>query len=152
MDNQSWPEPVTVAEHEGLGFKRVVESGGWAVALKNHRPLGDIDHLTSLQRHLMSDEVFTLLGGSGILVIDRSSDQSGSDIGLMPMEKGKVYCIHKGVWHATLGSEGIKLLIVEDRATSKENSETYQLRPDQITFLTREFQAKYAALLSQNLD
>jgi mannose-6-phosphate isomerase-like protein (cupin superfamily) len=146
MNDQSQPGPVTVAEHAGQGFKRVVESGGWAVGIKNHRPLGDIVNLTSLQRHLLSDEVFALLGGNGVLVIDRSPDQSGSDIGLIPMEQGKVYCIHKGVWHATLGSEDIKLMIVEDRATSKENSETYPLRPDQIASLTHEFQAKYASL------
>ena len=137
MENKALQELILITEHDGEGFKRVVESGQWSVAIKNYQPLNDINNIDALMRHLLTDEVFILFEGGCILLTDCSADQSGTDIDCLPLEKGKVYCVNKGVWHATIVSKDVKLIIVEDRNASQENSETYHLSQEQIAAITK---------------
>ncbi|TCL70884.1 hypothetical protein EDC14_100829 [Hydrogenispora ethanolica] len=134
---------LSIEEYSGEGLKRVVESGSWFVGIKNYKPFNDVDNLSALERHFLTDEVFVLLEGRCVLLIDRSPDQSGSDIVSVPMEKGLVYCIKKGVWHNTIVSRDVKIILVENRDTSMENSAMFDLSPEQIQSLTKELKAKY---------
>lgn len=102
MSAQKTPRIFTVAEHNSAGFKQVIESEGWAVAIKNYQPLNALKNLGPFKRHMLSDEVFILLEGNCVLMCDQSSGQTGNAIVCKLMEKGKVYCVHKGVWHATV--------------------------------------------------
>ncbi len=134
---------LLVEEYSGEGLKRVVESGSWFVGIKNYKPFNDVDNLSALERHFLTDEVFVLLEGRCILLIDQSPDQSGSDIISVPMEKDLVYCIKKGVWHNTIVSRDVKIILVENRDTSMENSAMYDLSPEQIQTLIQELKTKY---------
>jgi mannose-6-phosphate isomerase-like protein (cupin superfamily) len=143
MDNQALSGIIAISDYDGEGLKRVVESGEWFVGIKNYKPFNDVNNLVALERHMLTDEVFTLLEGTCILLVDRSANQSGTEIVSVPMEKGKVYCINKGVWHNTIVSQDVKIILVENRNTSMENSEMYDLTPEQIATLTKDLKAKY---------
>lgn len=118
---------LNVSSYDGLGLQRVVESGEWFVGIKNYKPFNDVNNLESLERHLLTDEVFVLLEGKCVLLVDSSSNKDCSSIEQVSMDNGKVYCINKGVWHNTILSKDAKLILVENRNTSNENSEVYNL-------------------------
>jgi ureidoglycolate hydrolase len=136
-------EQISIEEFSGEGLKRVAEYEEWFVGVKNYKPFNDVDNLKSLERHLLTDEVFVLLDGKCILLVDSSSNQKGTDIECIPMEKGKVYCIHKGIWHNTITTKDAKLILVENRNTSGDNSEMFDLSNSQIKSLISDLKKKY---------
>ncbi len=140
MTNPAASGTITIAEYNDPGFKHVFESKEWAVAIKNYQPLNDLQNLGPFKRHLLSDEVFILLEGKCVLLYDDSANQAGTAMVCEALAKGKVYCVGKGVWHATAVSRDVKLIIVEDRNTSKENTEALQISQQQIGDLTQRIQ------------
>lgn len=87
-----------------------------------------------MEKHLETDEVFVLLTGKCVLLIQTAEDK----IALCPMEQGKVYCIPKGVWHNTIVSKNAKMVLIENRNTSGENSQVFDLSPEQLSGLKQE--------------
>lgn len=122
---------LKIESYDGEGLKRAVESGDWFVAIKNWKPANDIDGFDMLERHLKTDEVFVLLAGDCTLLVDRSPNDDCSDVGCVAMEPMKVYCIPKGVWHNTITSKDAKLILMENRDTSMENSEIKTLTAEE---------------------
>ena len=102
------------------GYERMVEGGGWCVALANYCGVWERGRTTYLERHLETDEVFVLLEGEGSLLI-------GKEMTEVVMEKGKIYNVRCGEWHQLICSPKAKLLIVESDATSDENTERMYL-------------------------
>lgn len=143
MNEDALKGVIAVSEYNGEGLKRVVESGEWVVGIKNYKPFNDVNNLTVLERHLLTDEVFVLLEGVCVLLVDRSAGQTGTEIVCVPMEKGKVYCINKGIWHNTIVSQDVKMILVENRNTSMEKSELHDLTKEQIAALTKELKTRY---------
>jgi hypothetical protein len=47
------------------------------------------------------------------------------------MLPGKIYNVKRGIWHAVVLSRDGSVLIVENRNTSKENSNYSMLKPEQ---------------------
>lgn len=123
---------VSVEQFEGEGLKRVVESGDWFVGIKNWKPANDRAHFDCMERHLLTDEVFVLLEGGCTLLVDHSPENQCTDIRCLPMQKNRVYCIHPGVWHNTITTLDAKLILVENRNTSMDNSEVRVLTRDEI--------------------
>ncbi|XXD08975.1 hypothetical protein ACMYSN_23320 [Klebsiella sp. R445] len=101
----------------------MVESAGWFVGIKNWKPENDIQHITMLERHLLTDEVFILLDGKCTLLLLDGDEMTNPRVHSVPMEPYKVYCIPKGAWHNTITWPGVKLALIENRDTSAENSE-----------------------------
>ncbi|WP_174507910.1 cupin [Klebsiella oxytoca] len=101
----------------------MVESAGWFVGIKNWKPENDIQHITMLERHLLTDEVFILLDGKCTLLLLDEDEMTNPRVHSVPMEPYKVYCIPKGAWHNTITWPGVKLALIENRDTSAENSE-----------------------------
>ncbi|HWR45907.1 hypothetical protein [Sporomusa sp.] len=130
-------EKLVVEAFEGEGLKRVVESGDWFVGIKNYKTANDAQLFTFMEKHFLTDEVFVLLSGGCVLLIDVSADDSCSDIRLCPMETGKVYCVTKGVWHNTIVTKDVKMILVENRNTSGDNSEMFNLPEDQLIALRK---------------
>lgn len=127
-----------IESYEGEGVKRVVESGDWFVGVKNYKPGNDAALFTAMERHFETDEVFVLLAGKCTLVIDISPAGNCGTLSCVPMEAEKVYCIPKGVWHTTVTSKDAKLILVENRNTSMENSEMLELSPDKLADLRKQ--------------
>ncbi|CAA7603250.1 RmlC-like cupin domain protein [Acididesulfobacillus acetoxydans] len=119
-----------IFEYQGTGVRRVVESGDWFVGIKNYKLANDLRTLETLERHLLSDEVFILLEGECVLVVADATENL--TVQATKMERDKVYCVTKGVWHTTILNEQCKLILVENRNTAEENSEILGLSSELI--------------------
>ena len=107
---------IEVSEHSGAGYLPLVKFGSWRVAIANYAAHFDRATYRYFERHLLTDEVFVLLEGEAELVAGRGAEP-------LRLETGKLYNVRQGVWHALLLSENAKVLIVEERETSRENTE-----------------------------
>ncbi len=107
---------IEVSEHGGAGYLPLVKFGSWRVAIANYAAHFDRATYRYFERHLLTDEVFVLLEGEAELVAGRGAEP-------LRLETGKLYNVRQGVWHALLLSEDAKVLIVEERETSRENTE-----------------------------
>jgi quercetin dioxygenase-like cupin family protein len=90
----------------------VLESGEWKIGLLGYNVR--FSALTEMERHLHSDEAFVLLEGDATLYTDTEKQK---------MEPLIVYNIPKGVWHHVVADRNARILVVENRDTSKENTE-----------------------------
>jgi hypothetical protein len=135
--------PATLLEiHEShlTGFKPLVDSDYWRVALLNFEPALTPQRLSEFQRHNESDEVFVLLSGRCILFLGDGED-SIQQVFAQDLEPFKLYNVRRRAWHAHTLSEDAKLLIVENRNTSRANSPRIKMTPEQhaeILHLTRQ--------------
>ena len=127
----------SVYEYDGEGTKPVIESGDWSVCIKNYKSGNDIELFDYVEKHNLTDEVFILLQGTCVLLVDKS-DGACTDFTYIPLEKGKVYSIKKGVWHNAVVSRDVKIILVENRGTSNENSEVITLPKEKIEQLRYE--------------
>ena len=98
--------------HSFEGFRAVLESGEWKLGLLGYNTR--FSALTEMERHLCSDEAFVLLEGEAVLHTDTEEQK---------MEPLIVYNVPKGVWHHLVLDRDAKILVVENRDTSKENTE-----------------------------
>lgn len=108
------PKGLTVKDYEGEGYDRTFTYSSWRVAFLNFAER--FDHITYLERHLLTDEVFVLLNGTAELLIG----ETGAPVS---MENGKLYVVAKGAWHNIRVSPDAKVLVIENSDTGKENSE-----------------------------
>lgn len=115
-ENRGTMEGIEVSEHRGEGYLPLVRFGSWRVAIVNYGEPFDRAVYRYYERHLLTDEVFVLLEGEAELVAGRGAES-------VPLETGKLYNVRQGVWHALLLSRDAKVLIVEERETSRENTE-----------------------------
>jgi ureidoglycolate hydrolase len=114
------------------GLKRVYENDKWMVGIKNWKPANDIANIDCLERHNETDELFILLSGSCVLLAANEKAGGGLELSATKMESGKVYNIPCSLWHNTVTSKDVKLILVEDSATGSANSEVIQLDAGQI--------------------
>lgn len=126
---------LRIESYDGEGVKRSVESGEWFVGIKNYKPGNDAVLFSMMEKHLETDEVFVLLAGGCTLIIDVSPAGTCENLSCVPMELSKVYCIPKGVWHTTITSKDAKLILVENRNTSMDNSEMLELNAGKLAEL-----------------
>ena len=103
---------IEVYSHSFEGFRAVMESGEWKIGLLGYSER--FSALTEMERHLLSDEAFVLLDGEATLYANEEK---------LCMKPYAVYNIPKGVWHHIVLDRDAKVLIVENRDTSKENTE-----------------------------
>ncbi|HXP96168.1 MAG TPA: hypothetical protein VN809_05615 [Telmatospirillum sp.] len=130
-------EKIKIEEFDGEGLKRAIESDSWFVGIKNWKPANDAAEFDMIERHMQTEEVFVLLEGGCTLLIDHSAKNDHSDIRCIPMERNKVYCVPRGVWHNTITSKDAKLILMENRNTSNENSEMYTLSAPELSVLRK---------------
>ena len=104
--------------YDGADFRRLIESDGWSVAFL--RRSERFATFGMLERHLETEEVFVLLSGSATLYATETEDAEPVSEKMKPLT---VYCIPRGVWHHITVSEDASVLVVENRNTSKENTE-----------------------------
>ena len=113
-ESRPLPRGLEIKEYTGEGYRPTHAFGEWRVAFLNYADR--FEHITRLERHMLTDEVFVLLCGSAELWI-------GEERTRVPMEPYKIYNVQKAVWHNIHVSPDAKVLIVENDNTTIENSE-----------------------------
>jgi len=117
MDSQL----LEIQEYTGQGYKPLVDFEGWRVAILNYSPDLLPQRLTRMQRHNETDEVFVLLQGRCLLFVG-TGEATVDSLHAADLESGKVYNVRKGVWHTHTLSVDAKVLVVENRDTTYDNS------------------------------
>lgn len=108
---------IDIFEYKGEDFRAVLESGEWKIGLLRYSER--FSSFKVLERHLLTDEVFVLLKGKAKLFIKDENDNTLE----YKLKKQSVYNVKKGVWHHIKVSKNATVLVVENRNTSKENTE-----------------------------
>ncbi len=123
-------------EYRGEGLARVYENPKWMVGIKNWKPANDMAGIDCLERHNETDELFILLSG-GCTLLSAEEGPGGLVLEATRMEPMKVYNIPRGLWHNTVTTKEVKLILVEDSATGAANSEVLPLGPEQLAEVGR---------------
>ena len=114
-------ELLEICEYSGTGYKPLVDFGAWRVAVLNYSADLLPERLTRMQRHNETDEVFVLLAGRCILFVGEGQD-TVTGIHAEALRPGCVYNVRQAVWHTHTLSPDAKVLVVENRETTYDNS------------------------------
>lgn len=117
---------LEIWEHQGEGYKALVDYGGWRVAILRFERGMLPENQTSMERHLDTDEIFVLVKGKGLIVLGGNGPDADNLV-LQTMEPGKIYNIKRNAWHTLSLSPDASVLIVENRDTGRHNSEYIDL-------------------------
>ena len=131
---------LEVRDHGAEGYKPLIDFETWRVAILNYSDTLLPENITSMQRHNETDEVFVLLHGRCILFLGQGLD-TVTRISAVDMKPMKVYNVKQGAWHTHTLSKDAKVLIVENRDTTYDNSPfstLTELQRQEIGKLTRE--------------
>jgi len=112
---------LEVRDYTKEGYSPVVDYDTWRVAVLNYSNDLLPGNIAAMQRHNETDEVFVLLRGRCILFLS-DGDIKVTDIFAENMQPFKIYNVKKSVWHSHTLSRDAKLLIVENRNTTFDNS------------------------------
>jgi ureidoglycolate hydrolase len=112
---------LEICEFTGEGYQPVIDFSTWRVAILNYIDEIHPERIASMERHNETDEVFVMLKGQAILFLGEG-DIEIERIHSQVMESGKIYNVKKSVWHTVVLSRDGSVLIVENRNTTRENS------------------------------
>ena len=112
---------LEVSEYTKEGYSPVFDYGEWRVAVMNYADELRPENLKAMQRHTETDEVFVLLRGRCILFLGEG-EADVTAVYAEDMQMFKLYNVKKGAWHTHAVSEDAMVLIVENRATTLDNS------------------------------
>jgi hypothetical protein len=121
---------IEIREHDEPGYLPLIDYQSWRVALLNHTADYLPEKIDRMQRHNDTDEVFVLLAGRCILFLGEGIE-SVTKVHAVDMELYKLYNVKRGVWHSHTFSKDAKILIVENRDTTLENSPFVDLSESQ---------------------
>ena len=121
---------LAIREYHGEGYQPLIDFGSWRVAILRWEPGSRAEEIEFMERHTQTDEVFVLLEGSAMLLIGGNQGKV-DDIQAEVMAIGKLYNVKQNTWHSALLSQDASILIVENRDTGEDNSEFFQLTPEQ---------------------
>ena len=120
---------LDIREYNKVGYKALVDYGEWRVAILNYIDELDLDQNPRLERHMETDEVFVLLRGKTVLYMGGNEKQV-KKITPQVMEPGKLYNVKRAAWHNILMSHDASVLLIENKNTSKKNSEYFRPTPE----------------------
>jgi hypothetical protein len=127
----STPEHLLeIHQHDAPSYKPLVDFENWRVAVLNFSADLLPENLTRMQRHNETDEVFVLLQGRCMLFVGEGSDNV-TGIYAEDLVPGRVYNVKRAVWHTHTLSPDAKVLVVENRDTTYDNSPFVDLTPEQ---------------------
>ena len=109
---------LEISQWNQESYMPLVFSAGWQVAILNWEPGAEVEAVQKVERHVLTDEVFVLLRGSGALVIAASDG-----IKVVDAVPGKIYNVTLGTWHTVIGSRDSSWLIVENKDTHLGDTE-----------------------------
>lgn len=102
---------MEILTFQGEGFKVLKESDEWKIGFLRYNDR--FSKCEEMERHMETDEAFVLLSGQAVLLTDTN----------YLMEQEKVYVVPQGEWHHIVVSKDAVVLVIENRNTSKENTE-----------------------------
>ena len=109
----------------GSGFDTLHAFEGWKVAFITCAE--QYGELKIVKRHTKTDEVFVLVKGEATLFTADGEEPLQTTV----LEKEKVYIVQKNTWHHLKVSEDALLIVVENGDTSKENTESKEIKKEQ---------------------
>ena len=118
---------LEIFSHTQEGYKPLIDFGSWRVAIINGPEVYKQKEISSLSRHLETDEVFALIKGSCLLLTAGNGDTPG-EVTKTWMEQGLMYNVTKASWHGEILLPGSIVMIVENRDTGKGNSESHEIK------------------------
>ena len=121
---------IEVRDHTEPDYKPLIDFESWRVALMNYTSDLTPDKIDRMQKHTETDEVFVLLTGRCILFLGEGVDDV-TTIHAVDMEPHKLYNVKRGVWHSHTFSKDARVLIVENKDTTYDNSPFVTLTPEQ---------------------
>ena len=113
VELKDWTEP---------GYRPLIFSDDWQVAILNWESGADLNHLQWIEKHNHTDEVFILLSGKATLI----TEENGS-FHLFEGIPGRVLNVLSGTWHTVIGYEGCSWVIVEKKDTHLNDVEKREL-------------------------
>lgn len=121
---------------EGNGYHPFLIREGWQVAQLNYMPEQDIDNIKKLDVHLLTDEVFILLKGEGVLI---GAKIEGDNVVFETelLKPNITYNIPANAWHNIAMRKGCEIIIVEKSNTHISDFEFFQLNEAQQQELKR---------------
>jgi len=108
---------IEIGEHTGEGYKRVIESDSWTLAVIRYSERFSV--FNTLERHFETDEAFVLVSGKATMYL--SADRK--EITKLELEPEKAYTVKRNVWHHIVISEDACVLVFENRNTGADNTE-----------------------------
>jgi len=124
------PHLLEVHQHEGPDYRPLIDFESWRVALMNYTPDLLPEKISTMQRHDETDEVFVLLAGHCVLFLGEGQE-AVTRLHAVDMQPFRLYNVKRGAWHSHTFSPDARVLIVENRATTRENSPFTELTPAQ---------------------
>lgn len=109
---------LEIKEFNGRGYKGVHVFESWRIAFLTQDD--EYTHNTYIERHMKTDEVFVLLKGAATLYIGMEREP-------VEMSVNKIYNVTAGTWHNIVCDEEASVLVVENDATDKTNTEYHYL-------------------------
>jgi len=125
---------IKTLESSKNGYKPLIDFESWRVAILNSLKKMGFNDLKYLERHIKTDEVFVLLQGKASL-IHAGQGKEPKKLEKVRMKKNIFYNVKKASWHTVLMGANTKILIVENKNTTKKNSEYKDLTELQIKIL-----------------
>lgn len=119
---------LEIREHVDPGYKPLVDFASWRVAMLHFSPDLLPENLTRMQRHNETDEVFVLLEGRCILFVGEGNE-TVTRLHAEELRPGLIYNVKQAVWHTHTLSPAAKVLVVENRDTTYDNSPFTPLTP-----------------------
>lgn len=113
---------IEILSHDADGYRPLVDYGSWRVALLNSAEELLPENIDYAQKHDFTDEVFVLLEGRCVLLLYGDDPERLSECESVPLRPGILFNVKKGVWHTHALTPSSKVLVVENRDTTNENS------------------------------
>jgi mannose-6-phosphate isomerase-like protein (cupin superfamily) len=118
-------------EHRENGYKPLVHTKDWMVALMNWDARMAVENAVMIERHVLTDEVFILLKGKAAFYLVEGI----GPLRVVEMQPGKLYNVPQGVWHNTLATKDVQFAIIENMGTNKTDTEERPLSRAERTML-----------------
>ena len=112
-------EGLEVFTHEAAGYRPLVYSQDWMVALLNYEDIMLPEKAVDIERHVQTDEVFILLGGRAAFYLVAND----GPLQVFEMQPGFIYNVTQGTWHNLLATRDATLAVVEKRGTDLADTE-----------------------------
>ena len=106
----------------GSGFDTLHTFEGWKIAFITCAE--QYGELKLVKRHTQTDEAFVLVNGEATLF----TADGDEPLCVTQMQKEKLYIVKKNTWHHLQVSEDALLIVVENSDTSKENTESKEIK------------------------
>lgn len=132
---------IEIREYTDPGYAPVIDYESWRVAILNYIDELELPNLKTMQKHLLSDEVFVLLKGNFTLFTAGNGEEPGT-VQSTRLELYKCYNVKAGVWHTHTLTENSSVLIIENSSTCDDNSPTVKLNEEQVKQLRESCQPK----------